>query len=94
MLDIKSVEILDANGFTLSHASWEEEKAPYGFQDSVEQWVGTWSGYFFKYLTDTILPQSRGKMECILHWEDGTRTGLRVTNGVVSQHETRYVLTD
>lgn len=57
-------------------------------------WSGEGSGSSFDaVLVKAVLPRTRGIADFIVTWEDGdTHTGLRVVNGVVTQHEVVHAL--
>lgn len=94
--DIASVKELRNQDFQIPNIPVEDEKLatvhPWTTSPASFQWSGFWSGQFFTYLCDHILPQTTGLFEGVLTWETGERQGIRVQDGVVSFHEIREVL--
>jgi len=48
-------------------------------------WGGTCSGHFWDNFVKNIAPKIQGHLEVILTWEDGSASGLRIKNGVVTE---------
>lgn len=62
--------------------------------DAIEKlwWSGSGSGRTFKHLKK-VLAQTTGSADLLLTWEGGdSHTGLRVVDGVVTEHEVGFCL--
>jgi hypothetical protein len=58
-------------------------------------WRSTWSGNSYDTLLKKVLPETQGSADIVYTWEGGDFfTGVRVVNGVVTQHEVCMALGD
>lgn len=56
-------------------------------------WQGEGSGYTFDTFLEKVLPRFRGFAELVVCWEGGdSYTGIRVKDGVVTQHKVVHSL--
>lgn len=55
-------------------------------------WYGEGSGWSFDTLKETILPATTGKADLLFVWEGAEFSGLRVENGVVTEHDVELSL--
>lgn len=57
------------------------------------EWSGEWSGNSFDVLRDRVLPAFLGSVDLAITWEGGdSHSGLRLVNGVVTEHEMTMAL--
>jgi hypothetical protein len=58
------------------------------------RWSGDWSGHSLD-IFKKILTRMKGKADLVLIWERGDSvSGWRVCNGVITEHDVRYILED
>ncbi len=56
-------------------------------------WYGEGSGGTFETLRDKVLPAFLGSADLLLVWEGGdSQSGLRLVNGIVTEHEITFAL--